>query len=143
MLLTVELAPVGPTRVAQELGVSTSTAYRDLALLEEAGFVASGQAGHRSVTDAGLAYLDAVLKRRPGSLTHGVPSDSGEERRCRETSGDPIWEQALDLISQQVNEGTFRIWFEPTVGLGLHDGVYSVGVASDFARTGSTHVFAR
>ena len=28
-------------------------------------------------------------------------------------SGDPIWEQALDLIATQVNEGTFRIWFEP------------------------------
>ena len=50
------------------------------------------------------------------------------------TSGDPIWEQALDLISQQVNEGTYRIWFEPTIGLGLQDGTYSVGVASDFAR---------
>ncbi len=50
------------------------------------------------------------------------------------TSSDPIWEQALDLISQQVNEGTYRIWFEPTIGLGLRDGTYSVGVASDFAR---------
>jgi chromosomal replication initiator protein len=50
------------------------------------------------------------------------------------TSGDPIWEQALDLISQQVNEGTYRIWFEPTIGLGFDEGVYSVGVASEFAR---------
>jgi chromosomal replication initiator protein len=50
------------------------------------------------------------------------------------TSSDPIWEQALDLISQQVNEGTYRIWFEPTIGLGLHEDTYSVGVASDFAR---------
>ncbi|MFH0903404.1 MAG: chromosomal replication initiator protein DnaA [Pseudomonadota bacterium] len=48
--------------------------------------------------------------------------------------GDPIWEQALELISQQVNEGTYRIWFEPTVGMGLTDGTYSVGVASDFAK---------
>ncbi len=47
---------------------------------------------------------------------------------------DPVWEEALELISQQVNEGTFRIWFEPTVGLGLADGTYSVGVASDFAK---------
>ena len=61
LLLAVELAPVGPTRVAQELGVSTSTAYRDLVFLEDAGFVISGQTGHRSVTDVGLAYLDAVL----------------------------------------------------------------------------------
>lgn len=61
LLLAVELAPVGPTRIAQELGVSTSTAYRDLVFLEEAGFVTSGESGHRSVTDVGLAYLDAVL----------------------------------------------------------------------------------
>jgi anti-sigma regulatory factor (Ser/Thr protein kinase) len=61
LLLAVELAPVGPTRVAQELGVSTSTAYRDLVTLEEVGFVASGPTGHRSVTDAGLAYLNTVL----------------------------------------------------------------------------------
>jgi hypothetical protein len=61
LLLTVELAPVGPTRIAQELGVSTSTAYRDLVLLEDAGFVTSRATGHRSVTGAGLAYLDSVL----------------------------------------------------------------------------------
>jgi anti-sigma regulatory factor (Ser/Thr protein kinase) len=61
LLLTVELAPVGPTRVAQELGVSTSTAYRDLVSLEEAGYVASGDSGHRSITDQGLAYLTSVL----------------------------------------------------------------------------------
>jgi anti-sigma regulatory factor (Ser/Thr protein kinase) len=61
LLLTVELAPVGPTRVAQELGVSTSTAYRELVSLEEAGYVASGDSGHRSVTDQGLAYLTSVL----------------------------------------------------------------------------------
>jgi chromosomal replication initiator protein len=48
--------------------------------------------------------------------------------------GDPIWERALQLIAEQVNEGTFRIWFEPTMGLGLANGTYSVGVASDFAR---------
>ena len=62
LLLTVELAPVGPTRVAQELGVSTSTAFRDLATLGQAGYVTSGEGGHRSVTDSGLAYLNAVLQ---------------------------------------------------------------------------------
>ncbi len=61
LLLTVELAPVGPTRIAQELGVSTSTAYRDLVFLEEAGLVASEATGHRSATEAGLAYLGAAL----------------------------------------------------------------------------------
>jgi len=61
LLLTVELAPVGPTRIAQELGVSTSTAYRDLQFLEETGLVSSDDTGRRSITDAGLAYLDALL----------------------------------------------------------------------------------
>ena len=61
LLLTVELAPVGPTRVARELGVSTSTAYRDLVSFEEAGYVESADSGHRSVTDQGLAYLTSVI----------------------------------------------------------------------------------
>jgi hypothetical protein len=61
LLLTVELAPVGPTRIAQELGVSTSTAYRDLVSLEQAGFVVCRPSGHRSATDAGLAYVGAVM----------------------------------------------------------------------------------
>lgn len=54
---------------------------------------------------------------------------------------DPIWGQALEYISNQVNEGTFRIWFEPTVGLGLKDGVYSIGVASEFAKDWIDHRF--
>ena len=61
LLLTVELAPVGPTRIARELGVSTSSAYRDLIALEEAGLVLSQATGHRSVTEAGLAYLNTLL----------------------------------------------------------------------------------
>jgi chromosomal replication initiator protein len=47
---------------------------------------------------------------------------------------DPIWEKALELISQQVNEGTFHIWFGQTAGLGLTNGMYSVGVSSEFAK---------
>jgi hypothetical protein len=61
LLLTVELAPVGPTRIARELGVSTSTAYRDLIALEEVGLVVSQATGHRSVTEAGLAHLNTLL----------------------------------------------------------------------------------
>ncbi len=61
LLLTVELAPVGPTRIARELGVATSTAYRDLIFLEEAGLVVSQATGHRSVSEAGLAYVNALL----------------------------------------------------------------------------------
>lgn len=62
LLLAVELAPVGPTRLAHELGVSTSTAYRDLVSLEDAGFVTTlPMTGHRSVTEAGLAYLNTLF----------------------------------------------------------------------------------
>lgn len=61
LLLTVELAPVGPTRIARELGVSTSTAYRDLVRLEEAGLIVSRASGHRSVTEAGLAYVNTLM----------------------------------------------------------------------------------
>lgn len=61
LLLTVELSPVGPTRLAQELGVSTSTAYRELLFLEEAGFVTCLDTGQRSATDTGLAYLNTLM----------------------------------------------------------------------------------
>jgi len=61
LLLTIELAPVGPTRVARELGVSTSTSYRDLVSLQGAGLVVSEPTGDRSITDAGLAYARGVF----------------------------------------------------------------------------------
>jgi chromosomal replication initiator protein len=50
------------------------------------------------------------------------------------TYSDPIWEKALEIISRQVNEGTFNIWFAQTAGLGLADSRYSVGVSSEFAK---------
>jgi hypothetical protein len=61
LLLTVELAPVGPTRLAQELGVSTSTAYRDLLSLEEAGYISCLETGLRAATEAGMAYLNSLM----------------------------------------------------------------------------------
>ncbi|NLT36058.1 MAG: chromosomal replication initiator protein DnaA [Gaiellales bacterium] len=47
---------------------------------------------------------------------------------------DLIWQEALALLSQRVNEGTYRIWFAPTVGLGFKDETFLVGVGSEFAR---------
>jgi len=61
LLLIVDLAPVGPTRIAKELAVSTSTAFRDLLALHEAGFVAADPQGHRSATEEGLRFLQSVL----------------------------------------------------------------------------------
>jgi len=49
-------------------------------------------------------------------------------------SNDPVWQEALQVIAQEVNERAFRMWFQPAVGLGLSDGAYCVGVGSEFAR---------
>jgi hypothetical protein len=61
LLLILELGPVGPTRVATELKISPSTAYRDILVLEAAQLVSSGPEGLRAVTPEGLRYLDQVL----------------------------------------------------------------------------------
>ncbi len=45
-----------------------------------------------------------------------------------------IWKETLAVIKARVNEGTFRIWFEPTVGLDISDGSLLVGVAAAFAK---------
>ncbi|MGB9881034.1 MAG: DnaA N-terminal domain-containing protein, partial [Anaerolineae bacterium] len=49
-------------------------------------------------------------------------------------SNDPVWQEALQVIAQEVNERAFRMWFQPAVGLGLSEGAYCVGVGSEFAR---------
>lgn len=61
LLLIVDLGPVGPTRLAKELAVSTSTAFRDLQALHDSGFVEADPQGHRSATEEGLRFLQTVL----------------------------------------------------------------------------------
>lgn len=61
LLLIVELGPVGPTRLAEELGISASTAYRDLVDLGRAGFVEADHQGRRLATERGLEHLQTVL----------------------------------------------------------------------------------
>ena len=61
LALVLESGLAGPSLVAKELGVGLSTAYRDLASLEEAGLI-TADAGKRALTAAGLSYL--------GDLTH-------------------------------------------------------------------------
>lgn len=61
LLLIVDLGPVGPTRIAKELAVSTSTAFRDLLALRDSGFVDADPHGHRSATEEGLRFLQTVL----------------------------------------------------------------------------------
>jgi hypothetical protein len=62
LALVLESGLAGPSLVSKELGVGISTAYRDLALLEEFGLIAS-DGGKRTLTSEGLSYLGDLMHR--------------------------------------------------------------------------------
>jgi hypothetical protein len=62
LALVLESGLAGPSLVSKELGVGISTAYRDLAMLEEVGLIAS-EAGKRTLTPEGLSYLGDLMNR--------------------------------------------------------------------------------
>ena len=62
LALVMESGCAGPSLVAKELGVGVSTAYRDLASLEEFGLIAS-DGGKRTLTDQGLMCIDNLIAR--------------------------------------------------------------------------------
>jgi chromosomal replication initiator protein len=45
-----------------------------------------------------------------------------------------IWSEALAVVATSINTGSFRIWFEPTVGLEFSNDTFVVGVPSLFAK---------
>lgn len=59
--LVLEFGEAGPSLVSKELSVGLSTAYRDLAFLEESGLILADENGKRVMTDSGVAYLDALF----------------------------------------------------------------------------------
>jgi hypothetical protein len=59
--LVIELGAVGPTVVSRELSVGLSTAYRDLAALEEYGLIHSDESGKRVLTPTGVNLLDQLF----------------------------------------------------------------------------------
>jgi anti-sigma regulatory factor (Ser/Thr protein kinase) len=59
--LVMEYGSVGPSAVSNELKVALSTAYRDLAFLEDAGLVDTDASGKRALTEDGLAFLDGLF----------------------------------------------------------------------------------
>lgn len=61
LLLIAELGSAGPSAVAKELGVSQSTAYRELRMLERRRLVDNKSAGRRTLTEEGIAALGAVF----------------------------------------------------------------------------------
>jgi DNA-binding transcriptional ArsR family regulator len=62
LLLIAELGSAGPSALAKELGVSQSTAYRELELLERRHLIASKDAGKRTLTEDGVAALGDVFQ---------------------------------------------------------------------------------
>ena len=62
LALVMESGSAGPSLVAKELGVGVSTAYRDLASLEEFGLIASDN-GKRTLTEHGLICIDDLIAR--------------------------------------------------------------------------------
>ena len=62
VLVTVlESGELGPSTVAERLGISVSTAYRDLSVLEEHGLVASIDSGKRVITLLGQDLVEAII----------------------------------------------------------------------------------
>lgn len=62
LALVMETGLVGPSMVAKELGVGVSTAYRDLASLEDARLI-EADGGKRTLTEAGLRYINEFMAR--------------------------------------------------------------------------------
>ena len=62
LLLIAEMGSAGPSAVAKELGVSQSTAYRELQSLADAHLISSRRAGKRTLTEDGIAALGTVFR---------------------------------------------------------------------------------
>jgi chromosomal replication initiator protein len=45
-----------------------------------------------------------------------------------------IWNEAREQLRTQMNERTFRLWFDRTLPVDLSDGAFVLGVPNDFAR---------
>lgn len=58
--IILEFSSAGPTAIANSLGVSLSTVYRDLLYLEEHGLVTSDLQGKRTLTPLGMNYLSGL-----------------------------------------------------------------------------------
>jgi len=61
LFLVMEMGSAGPSKIANELSVSLSTAYRDLIYLEENSLISSDEQGKRVLTSLGIEYLDDIL----------------------------------------------------------------------------------
>ena len=63
LFLMMEIGSTGPSKIAGELGIGLSTAYRDLIYLEEKSLISSDEQGKRVLTLLGIEYLDDILNQ--------------------------------------------------------------------------------
>lgn len=61
LLLVAELGSAGPSAIAKELGVSQSTAYRELSVLEQLRLLDRKDTGKRTLTEEGVAIIGTVF----------------------------------------------------------------------------------
>lgn len=61
LFLLTEEESVGPSQVAGELGISLSTAHRELVKLERLGLITRSTDGKRFLSDIGKSYLQSIL----------------------------------------------------------------------------------
>jgi chromosomal replication initiator protein len=45
-----------------------------------------------------------------------------------------VWEEAKAHLRSEVNDATFRLWFERTIPVSMADGTFVIGAANEFAR---------
>lgn len=62
LITVLEYGEVGPSTVADTLGISVSTAYRDLSVLEEHGLLLSDESGKRIVSPLGQDLVKAIVE---------------------------------------------------------------------------------
>lgn len=58
LFLITELGAPGPSKIQEELGISLSSAYRDIIVLEKRGLIRGTQHGKRTLTSDGIDYLE-------------------------------------------------------------------------------------
>jgi hypothetical protein len=58
LFLVTELGALGPSKIANELGISLSSAHRDLVALEGLGLIEMTSHGRRSLSASGIDYLE-------------------------------------------------------------------------------------
>jgi DNA-binding transcriptional ArsR family regulator len=61
LVTVLEYGAIGPSTVAERLGISVSTAYRDLSVLEEHGLVITGDSGKRFISPLGRDLVESIV----------------------------------------------------------------------------------